>query len=159
MNAGDLGSCWAVCACAYDAIHVTAHGKRLGFICACVPLVSRFYAVRSIKTMPSMWIHLLCACSFPHGVTWILCPNMGIVTSIKSHGLNTRFWLVEINFAALWLVSTSSSLLHYLRSHEYFNGEERKNLIRIHYRLTNLVRRFTKGRRRCEGVWGGGGTA
>ena len=26
-----------------------------------------------------------------------------------------------------------------VRSYEYFNGEERKNLIRIHYRLTNLV--------------------
>ena len=26
-----------------------------------------------------------------------------------------------------------------MRSYEYFNGEERKNLIRIHYRLTNLV--------------------
>ena len=35
-----------------------------------------------------------------------------------------------------------------VRSYEYFNGEERKNLIRIHYRLTNLVRRFTQGRRR-----------
>ena len=44
-----------------------------------------------------------------------------------------------------------------MRSYEYFNGEEMKILIRIHYRLTNLVRRFTKGRRRCEGVWGGGG--
>ena len=44
-----------------------------------------------------------------------------------------------------------------MRSYEYFNGEEMKTLIRIHYRLTNLVRRFTKGRRRCEGVWGGGG--
>ena len=27
-----------------------------------------------------------------------------------------------------------------VRSYEYFNGEEKKNLIRIHYRLTNLVR-------------------
>ena len=42
-----------------------------------------------------------------------------------------------------------------MRSYEYFNGEERKNLIRIHYRLTNLVRRFTQGRRRCGGIWGG----
>ena len=49
MNAGDLGSRWAVCACAYDPIHVTAQGKCLGLNCACVPLVSRFYAVRSIK--------------------------------------------------------------------------------------------------------------
>ena len=43
------------------------------------------------------------------------------------------------------------------RSYEYFNGEKEKNLIRIHYRLTNLVRRFTRGRRRCRGIWGGGG--
>ena len=35
-NAGDLGSSLAVCACAYDPIHVTAQGKRLGPHCACV---------------------------------------------------------------------------------------------------------------------------
>ena len=44
-----------------------------------------------------------------------------------------------------------------MRSYEYFNGEEKKNLIRIHYRRTNLVRRFTQGRRRCGGIGGGGG--
>ena len=44
-----------------------------------------------------------------------------------------------------------------MRSYEYFNDEERKNLIRIHYRLTNLVRRLTQGRRRCGGIGGGGG--
>ena len=43
-----------------------------------------------------------------------------------------------------------------MRSYEYFNGEEKKNLIRIHYRLTNLVRRFTNGRRRCGRILGGG---
>ena len=30
MNAVDLGSRWAVCACAYDPIHVTAQGKKPG---------------------------------------------------------------------------------------------------------------------------------
>ena len=35
-NAGDLGSRLAVCACAYDPIHVTAQSKRLGPHCACV---------------------------------------------------------------------------------------------------------------------------
>ena len=35
--------------------------------------------------------------------------------------------------------------------------KKRKNLIRIHYRRTNLVRRFTQGRRRCGGIGGGGG--
>ena len=44
-----------------------------------------------------------------------------------------------------------------MRSYEYFNCEEKKNLIRIHYRLTNLVRRFTQSRRTCGGIWGGGG--
>ena len=38
-----------------------------------------------------------------------------------------------------------------------FNGEEKRNLIRIHYRLTNLVRRFTQSQRRCGGIWGGAG--
>ena len=36
MNAGDLGSSLAVCACVYDPIHVTAQGKSLGPNCACV---------------------------------------------------------------------------------------------------------------------------
>ena len=36
MNAGDLGSILAVCACDYDPIHVTAQGKSLGPNCACV---------------------------------------------------------------------------------------------------------------------------
>ena len=44
-----------------------------------------------------------------------------------------------------------------MRSYEYFNGKEKKNLIRIHYRRTNLVRRFTQRRRRCGGNEGGGG--
>ena len=44
-----------------------------------------------------------------------------------------------------------------MRSYEYFNGEEMKNLIRIHYRHSNLVRRFTQGRQRCGGIGGGGG--
>ena len=64
-------------------------------------------STRSFKTMPSMWIHLL------GGVTWFLCPNMGIVTSIKSHGLNTRCWLVEKISAALWLVGTQWSPMYY----------------------------------------------
>ena len=46
MNAGDLGSILAVCACAYDPIHVTAQGKALGrtahasyhHACMCLPM-------------------------------------------------------------------------------------------------------------------------
>ena len=33
---GDLGSILAVCACAYDPIHVTAQGKSIGKNCACL---------------------------------------------------------------------------------------------------------------------------
>ena len=44
-----------------------------------------------------------------------------------------------------------------VRSYEYFNSDEKKNLIRIHCRRTHLVRRFTQGRRRCGGIGGGGG--
>ena len=64
------------------------------------------YAV--IKTMSRMWIQLLCACVlYSMGSRVKPCPNMGIVTSHKSHGRNARFWLVERNFAALWLVTTT----------------------------------------------------
>ena len=59
---------------------------------------------------------LVCVCSLFHGVTWILWPYMGIVTSQKSHGLNARFWLVETKFAALWLVRT------YRSHHDYWPG-------------------------------------
>ena len=79
--------------------------RGLGLICACVPLVTRLCAVH--KTMPSMW------CSFSYGVTWLWCPNMGIATSSWSHGLYAWFWLVEKNFAALWLVGTYCSLHYY----------------------------------------------
>ena len=65
-------------------------------------------STRSFKTMPSMRLHLL------GGVTWLLCPYLGALTSLKSHGLNTRCWLVEKNCAALWLVSTFLSLPYYL---------------------------------------------
>ena len=54
MNARDLGSILAVCACAYHPIHVTAQGKSLGPNCACV-LPPRMY-------VPSYE----CVCSLPH---------------------------------------------------------------------------------------------
>ena len=31
------------------------------------------------------------------------------------------------------------------------------NILMVKRRLANLVRRFTQGRRRCGGIWGGGG--
>ena len=49
---------WVDCACAYDPIHVTAQGKRLDPICACVQLLGSSLH----KTMLRMWIQLLCAC-------------------------------------------------------------------------------------------------
>ena len=100
MNAGDLGSRWAVCACAYDPIHVTAQGKRLGLNCACVPLVTRFYAV--IKTMRSMWINLLCVVFFsPWGHVNFDAQIWAFVTSISHvcYMLDSD-WLKKI-FAAL----------------------------------------------------------
>ena len=102
-NAGDLGSRLAVCACAYDPIHVTAQGKRLGPNCACVQLPGSSLH----KTMQTMQIQLLCVrVLYSYGVTWILCPYMGHSDVNKSHGRNARFWLVERKFAALWLVRT-----------------------------------------------------
>ena len=41
------------------------------------------------------------------------CPNMGICDVNKSHGWNARFWLVEKNFAALWLVTDQCSPYYY----------------------------------------------
>ena len=79
--------------------------RGLGLNCACVPFVTRLRAVH--KTMPRMW------CSFSYGVTWLWCPNMGIATSSWSRGLYAWFWLVEKNFAALWLVGTYCSLHYY----------------------------------------------
>ena len=66
---------------------------------------------------------LVCACSLFLGVTWILWPYMGIVTSHKSHGWNARFWLVEKTYAALWLVRTYSSHHYYCRPSLVFNND------------------------------------
>ena len=91
------------CVCVFYGLPGNARGLGLCF------WVSHSYpgSTRSFQTMPSMRLHLL------GGVTWFLCPNMGALTSSWSHGLNTRCWLVETISAALWLVSTILSLLHY----------------------------------------------
>ena len=81
-----------------------------------VPLVTRLYAV--IKTMWRMQIQLLCvSVLYSMGSRVKPCPNMGIVTSHKSHGWNARFWLVETKFAALWLVTP------YWGHHDYFSSK------------------------------------
>ena len=80
-NAGDLGSRLAVCACAYDPIHVTAQGKRLGPNCACVQLPGSSLH----KTMRTMQIQLLCMrVLYSMGSREQSCPYMGIcdVTSV-----------------------------------------------------------------------------
>ena len=70
------------------------------------------YAV--IKTMSRMQIQLLCACVlYSMGSRVKSCPYMGICDVNKSHGRNARFWLVEKNVAALWLVSTPRGHYHY----------------------------------------------
>ena len=54
---------------------------------------------------------LVCVCSLFHGVTWaktLICDVK------KSPDRNARFWLVETNFAALWLVIPSCSHHDYL---------------------------------------------
>ena len=94
-NAGDLGSSLAVCACAYDPIHVTAQGKRLGPHCACVQ------PPRHYRGLP-MNAYVL----YPMGSREFSWPYMGIVTSNGSPDLNARFWLVDKICAALWLVGT-----------------------------------------------------
>ena len=85
MNAGDLGSRWAVCACAYDPIHVTAQGKRLGLNCACVPLVPRLYAVRSLKLCGECGSNTcVCVFFFPWGHVNIHAQIWGFVTPMRS---------------------------------------------------------------------------
>ena len=104
-NAGDLGSRLAVCACAYDPIHVTAQSKRLGPHCACVQSLHHY------RGLP------MNACVlYPMGSRGFSWPYMGIVTSIGSPDLNARFWLVDKIFAALWLVSAQRGQYYYYNS-------------------------------------------
>ena len=88
MNAGDLGSRLAVCACAYDPIHVTAQGKRLGLNCACVPLVTRLYAVRSLKLCELCGSNTCVCVLYPMGSRELDAQIWELVTSVWSHGLN-----------------------------------------------------------------------
>ena len=77
-----------------------------------VPLVNLGSALN--KTMWKMWIQPLCACvPYPMGHVNAYAQIWAFVTSHKSHGLNTRFWLVEIKSAALWLVRTYRGHIHY----------------------------------------------
>ena len=121
-NAGDLGSSLAVCACAYDPIHVTAQGKSLGPHCACV------HPPRHYRGLP-MNAYVL----YPMGSRGFSCPNMGIVTSIWSPDLYARFWLVEKIFAALWLVRTQRGQYHYwcqpILCNFYFRVQQLLNFI------------------------------
>ena len=67
------------------------------------------------KTMSRMWIQRLSLCVlYSMGSREFPCPNMDIDTSHRSRGINARFWLVDLKFPALWLVTPVSSLHHYL---------------------------------------------
>ena len=95
-----------------EKMGVTSLGRHLRPACT-----QGFHAV--IKTMWKMQIQLLCACVlYSMGSRVKPCPNMGIVTSHKSHGRNARFWLVERKFAALWLVTT------YWSHHDYSHFQQ-----------------------------------
>ena len=62
-----------------------------------------------------------------------------------------------INRKTLKRHTLSDSLLFFYFV-EKWRRKEKKNLIRINFRLTNLARRFTQGRWRGGGIfWGGGG--
>ena len=98
MNAGDLGSRWAVCACVYDPNHVTAQDKRLGPNCACVPLVPRLYAVRSIKLCEVCGSTSCVVFFFPWGHVNIHAQIWAFVTSMRSRVLYAWFWLVDTKF-------------------------------------------------------------
>ena len=105
MNAGDLGSRWAVCACAYDPIHVTAQDKRLGPNCACVPFVTRFYAVRSLKLCEQCGSNTcVCVFFFPWGHVNIHAQIWGFVTSMSHVCLMLDSdWLKKFLLRCDWL--------------------------------------------------------
>ena len=67
-----------------------------------------------LKLCQECEIQLLCVrVLYSYGVTW----DKTLICDVnKSHGPNARFWLVETNFAALWLVSTQRGHIHYWSS-------------------------------------------
>ena len=88
--------------------------RGLGLNCVCVPLVTRLYAVRSIKLCQECGsTSCVCGVLFPMGSRDLDAHIWELVTSFWSRVLNAWFWLVEKNFAALWLVSPWCSLHHY----------------------------------------------
>ena len=93
-----------------------------------------FWRSAHVPAIPFMWLHRVQALGstahasplhagikllrvhvlFPMGSREFLCPNMGIVTSMWSHGRYDWFWLVKTKCAALWLATTTLSLMYYL---------------------------------------------
>ena len=90
MNAGDLGSSLAVCACAYDPTHVTAQGPSLRQHCACVPTLHRVQTSRERVL-------------FPMGSREFYAHIMGIKNVIWSHGLYAD-WSRPILLRSDWLL-------------------------------------------------------
>ena len=109
INAGDLGSILAVCACAYDPIHVTAQGKSIGENCACVLTLCTY--------VPSY------ECEGPgeqlgFAAFWLV--EMGHVNKVMTCPMLMRHVTLSNNssivFLALWLVTPVISHVYYCPS-------------------------------------------
>ena len=108
-NAGDLGSSLAVCACAYDPIHVTAQGKSLGPNCACVqpPRHYRGLPMNAYVLYPMLPICTLIGRERSREFFDDVFMLMSHVTTFSLSD-----WL-RATFAALWLVTDWSSHVYY----------------------------------------------
>ena len=97
------------CACAYDPIHVTAQGKRLDPICACVQLPGSIL----VKTMPSMQIQLLCACVlYSMGSRGL---KQWVVTSISHMGqIRDSDWSRRHLLRSDWLLPSVAPITTYI---------------------------------------------
>ena len=77
------------------------------------------------------------------------------MTSVASNFLFFFIYLINSKTLKRYTLSDIFSLFILLK-----NGAEKwevMNILTVKKRLANLVRRFTQGRRRCGGIWGGGG--
>ena len=121
-NAGDLGSSLAVCACAYDPIHVTAQGKSLGPNCACVqpPRHYRGLPMNAYVLHPMLPICTLIGRERSREFFDDVFMLMSHVTTFSLSD-----WL-RATFAALWLVTEWSSPVYYcctFRTRSVFTGK------------------------------------
>ena len=108
-NAGDLGSSLAVCACAYDPIHVTAQDKSLGPNCACVQPPRRY---RGLLMNASVLYPMLPICTLigRERSREFFDDVFLLMSHVTTFSLSD--WL-RATFAALWLVTDWSSPVYY----------------------------------------------